>query len=323
MNNNKDDKNKRGGDSFDRRPIVDPPEAKKQDAVLSAKRKGFYIILLLGITAIGIYAVLSSIFPSGDNDKRIETGAAYQTPAPYAAAVPANANAYPTNDDDAKMPTAKPATPAPTAAAKAESGANAETAAEAEPSAALAQPPVSGKIIKDYSDNDLVYSETMKDWRTHTGIDIGANPDTPVTAIKDGTLKKVYEDSLLGTTVVIHHSDDGTDSVYSNLKDVTDLPIGADVKTGDVLGKVGTGAASEQSDEPHLHFEIRRDDKPVDPKEFVRLEEADYVTPEPSGGPSGASVSASSEPDYSETSSVAYSPDPYTDGEDIETMIID
>ncbi len=302
-----DDKNKRGG-NYDRRPITDPPKADEQDVTISAKRKGFYIILLLGITAIGIYALLNALVPKPDN-KRIETGSVFSTPAPYAAAVPANANALPqsgdSDEDDAPMPAAVPtAKPA------------AETNADSGPASGLAQPPVSGRIIKDYSGDDLVYSETMNDWRAHCGVDIGAAPDTFVTAIKDGTLKKVYEDSLLGTTVVLHHNDDGTESVYCNLKEVPDLPIGSEVKTGGVLGKIGLSAVSEQNDEPHLHFEIRKDDKPLDPKQYVAFEEVDYVSPEPSA--------ASGVNDYEDAeTAAAYSPDPYTDGEDIETMIID
>ena len=316
MNNKNNDDKKRGGDNYDRRPITDPPEADKQNAAVSAKRKGFYIILLFAFTAIGIYAILSSIMPDPDKNKRIETGSVYSTPAPYAAAVPANADAVPQSDkDDALMPTARP-----TAAPAAASPGSAETAAGSQPAADLCQPPVSGRIIKDYSADDLVYSETMKDWRAHCGVDIGANPDTIVTAIKDGTLKKVYEDSLLGTTVVLHHSDGGIDSVYSNLKDVSDLPIGSEIKMGDTLGKVGSSAVSEQNDEPHLHFEIRKDNEPLDPKEFVAFEEVDYVKPEESGAPEG---SAPPDSDEAETSSTAYTPDPYTDGEDIETMIID
>ena len=300
-----DDKNKRG-DNYDRRPITDPPKADEQDITISAKRKGFYIILLLGITAIGIYALLSALIPKPENNKRIETGSVFATPTPYAAAVPANANALLQNDeDDAAMPTARPtAKPA------------AETNADDKPAPSLAQAPVSGRIIKDYSGDDLVFSETMNDWRAHCGVDIGAAPDTFVTAIKDGTLKKVYEDSLLGTTVVLHHNDDGTESVYCNLKEVPDLPIGSEIKMGDTLGKIGSSAVSEQNDEPHLHFEVRKDDKPLDPKEFVVFEEVDYITPEPSA--------AGGVNDYedSETRS-GYRPDPYTDGEDIETMIID
>ena len=103
-----DDKNKRG-DNYDRRPITDPPKADEQDITISAKRKGFYIILLLGITAIGIYALLSALIPKPENNKRIETGSVFATPTPYAAAVPANANALLQNDeDDAAMPTARP-----------------------------------------------------------------------------------------------------------------------------------------------------------------------------------------------------------------------
>lgn len=312
-NKNNDNKNRQNGDNYDRRIITDPPTAKEKqrpEQAVSAKRKGLYIILLLGITAIGIYAILSSVIPkTTKNTNEINTGSAYATPSPNQAAVPANAAINPIEAEKTAEPTL-----APTAEETA-----AEPADEITPSPVLAQAPVSGKIIKDFSDSELIYSETMQDWRTHSGVDIAANPDTIVTAIKDGTLKKVYEDSLLGTTVIVHHDDDGTDSVYANLKDVTDVPIGSDIKMGDVLGKVGSTAVSEISDESHLHFEIRLDDICLDPKEFVKFEEVDYVQPEESSSPAPTSNSA----ETAAETSPSYSPDPYTDGEDIETMIID
>ncbi len=311
-NKNNNDKNRQNGENYDRRIITDPPaanEKQRPEQAVSAKRKGLYIILLLGITAIGIYAILSAVIPkTTKNANETYTGSAYATPLPNQAAVPANAAINPIEAEKTADPS-----PAPTAEEAA------DTVDEATPGTVLAQAPVSGKIIKDFSDSELIYSETMMDWRTHSGVDIAASPDTIVTAIKDGTLKKAYEDSLLGTTVIIHHDDDGTDSVYSNLKDVTNVPIGSDIKTGDVLGKVGGTAVSEINDESHLHFEIRLDDVYLDPKEFVKFEEVDYVQPEElsSAAPTSDSAETISE------AAPSYSPDPYTDGEDIETMIID
>lgn len=324
-NNNKNDKNKGSKDNYDRRPVVDPPSAEdKQAPVVSAKRKGFYIILLLGITAIGIYAILSSLLtkPEPNKPNGFETGSAIATAAP-GRAVPANAAATPVSDPVASAPAA----PSPTV----DAAAAADTTDTGE-ATALAQAPVSGKIIKDFSTEDLVYSETMRDWRTHGGVDIAANLDTVVTAIKDGTLKKVYEDSLFGTTVVIHHEDDGTDSVYCNLKDALKDPIGTAIKTGDMVGRVGNTAISELNDEPHLHFEIKLDDTYLDPKQFVKFEEADYVQPESSGAPSAtaessaaAALSATEAPSSEAKTSATTAPtaDPEIYGEDVETMIID
>lgn len=294
---NKNEKNKpdrENRENYDRRPIVDPPTSGSGDdkSHISSKRKGFYIILLLGITAIGMYAVLSSVMSdrTANVQDEVRTASYYATPRP--ASVPVTAAVTPVPDEPESTPAPQTNAPVPTAAPAAEPG----------------QAPVSGKIIKDFSLDDLIYSATMDDWRTHSGVDIAASLDTPVTAVKDGTLKKVYEDSLLGTTVIIHHPSDGTDSVYCNLKDVTNDPIGTELKTGDMIGRIGSTAVSELSDEPHLHFEIRLDDESLDPKEFVKFEDAEYLSPSEAAVPS-AEPSASS--------------DPYTDENGVETMIID
>lgn len=335
----RDDRNKGRNDNYDRRIIVDPPsdEQKKQpEEAVSSRRKGFYIILLLGITAIGIYVVLNSLLPhtTAKKPNETKTGSAYSTAAPNYDSVPANAQTTPY---DASEPLSRNEINSQTQ--KATEKPDAETTSDSE-AAELVQPPVSGKIIKDFSDSELLYSDTMKDWRTHAGVDIAANKDTPVTAIKDGVLKKVYEDSLFGTTVILHHDDSGIDSVYCNLKDATSEPIGAAIKMGDVLGKVGSSAVSEVNDQPHLHFEIKLDDNFLDPKQFVKFEEVDYVQPEPSASASASAATSSSAAPTTSNSSVPTTSNPGTASpaksspevsgddydygdEDAETMIID
>lgn len=308
---NKNDKNKKSSDNFDRRPIVDPPTNKSPQQVaqaVAAKRKGFYIILLLGITAVGIYAVISSLMPhdTANNQSNQPTNAAYVTASPDYQSVPVHADTLPIDESE----------PMTDKELEAQNNASQTTSQPAAKEKVLGQAPVSGKIMKDFSESELVYSETMKDWRTHAGVDIAANMDTIVTAIKDGVLKKVYEDSLFGTTVIIHHDDDGIDSVYCNLKDVTTMPIGSKIKMGDVIGKVGRTAVSELEDEPHLHFEIKNDDKYLDPKEYVNFEEVDYNTKEPTATSATAKANASSSetnsPETSTAPSTSTSPSPST-----------
>lgn len=311
MNNKKNDKNKKGTDNFDRRPIVDPPTNKSPQQVaeaVSSKRKGFYIILLLGITAVGIYAVISSLMPHDTAKQEKPANAAYVTAAPDYESVPVHADTNPVDESEPlsekelqSQNNSANSNPAPTMAKE----------------KVLGQAPVSGKIIKDFSESELVYSDTMRDWRTHAGVDIAANMDTVVTAIKDGVLKKVYEDSLFGTTVIIHHEDDGTDSIYCNLKEATKDPIGTMVSMGDIIGKVGKTAVSELEDQPHLHFEIKRDDKFLDPKEYVAFEDVEYNTSAPSSTAAAASIN--SNPAVSGAPVTSSSPSPTTPSSSISS----
>ncbi len=62
----------------------------------------------------------------------------------------------------------------------------------------------------------LAFNATTRDWRTHDGVDLTAAEGAPVRAAANGTVTAVYDDELLGTTVVIGH-DDGCVTYYQNL----------------------------------------------------------------------------------------------------------
>lgn len=117
--------------------------------------------------------------------------------------------------------------------------------------------PVDGAVLKGYYADALVFSETMQDFRTHSGVDIAAPLGAPVLAYTDGTVSRIYEDPFMGTTLEISH-EAGVVSVYKNLS--ADLPasikVGTVVRTGDAVGAVGNSAILEIADAPHLHFEL-------------------------------------------------------------------
>ena len=131
-------------------------------------------------------------------------------------------------------------------------------------------PPVSGAVTKDYSGDELVFSETMQDWRTHNGIDFAAEDGTDVLAAADGTVEAITENGMMGTTVVILHSG-GIRTIYSNLSDIGLANIGDDVMQGAIIGKTGSTAAAEVSEPPHLHFEMILNEEPVDPHDYIQI----------------------------------------------------
>lgn len=124
--------------------------------------------------------------------------------------------------------------------------------------------PVSGEIFGAYSNGDLVKNETLKEWRTHDGIDIKADMDTAVKAVNDGKVADVKDDPLMGVTVEIKH-DTGVTSVYCGLQKEVAVKKGDKVKVGQEIGKVGE-IPSEILMEPHLHFAMKSSDgKWIDP----------------------------------------------------------
>ena len=117
--------------------------------------------------------------------------------------------------------------------------------------------PLEGTVSKKYAMDALVYSATMKDYRTHSGVDIVGEEGAEVLAYTAGTVKEIYDDVLMGRTVVIEH-EYGLVSYYMNLAETMPegIEAGAQVKAGDVIGYVGTSAKLECAEGPHLHFEL-------------------------------------------------------------------
>ncbi len=129
--------------------------------------------------------------------------------------------------------------------------------------------PISGEMINTFSAGELVLDKTMKDWRTHNGVDFAAKAGTPVKAVTDGTVTKVYSDSMWGTVVEITHAN-GMVSRYCSLTDAVTVAEGDAVEIGEVIGCVGDTALAEVGLPTHLHFEVLVDGKYVDPMEAIQ-----------------------------------------------------
>jgi len=128
--------------------------------------------------------------------------------------------------------------------------------------------PVFGTICLDFSDRELIYSKTLDMWTTHEGLDIKAEEGSQVRAVMDGIISEVTNDPQWGMTIAIDHGG-GVTSIYSNLSTLDMVTVGQEVKKGDVISGVGRTAIVEIAEEPHLHFEIMKDGKNLDPKIYL------------------------------------------------------
>ena len=128
--------------------------------------------------------------------------------------------------------------------------------------------PVKGEVFSEFSLEVLAYDETMGDWRTHSGVDIAAEVGTRVLALSNGTVTRIYEDDLMGTSVVIDHGD-GLVSTYQNLSTYPTVAEGDTVVTGTVIGAVGDTAIAESGRPSHLHLEVMLDQRAVDPVDYL------------------------------------------------------
>jgi murein DD-endopeptidase MepM/ murein hydrolase activator NlpD len=117
--------------------------------------------------------------------------------------------------------------------------------------------PVEGKINEFFEEAES---------RRHDGIDISSPIGTPIRASNAGMV--IYSNSTIkgyGNSIILRHSEEYV-TVYAH-NQVNLLEEGTWVEKGQNIGKVGqTGRASG----PHLHFEIRRNNKAVDPLVFLK-----------------------------------------------------
>ena len=134
-----------------------------------------------------------------------------------------------------------------------------------EPEQALIMP-LTGEILKAFSDTALQFSATYNDMRLHAATDIEAAAGTAVLSCGDGTVKSVEQGTNSGNCVTIEHKG-GVTFKYCGLDKIT-VANGDTVKMGDSIGTVGT-VPMECSDKSHLHLEAYSDNKPVNPMDII------------------------------------------------------
>ena len=94
----------------------------------------------------------------------------------------------------------------------------------------------------------------------HEGMDFTAPTGTPVRATGDGEVEETHSTGAQGIRVVINHGF-GYKTVYAHLEKFV-VKKGQKVTRGDIIGTVGT---SGMSTAPHLHYEVHKNGKPVNP----------------------------------------------------------
>lgn len=105
------------------------------------------------------------------------------------------------------------------------------------------------------------YHPILGMYRAHLGTDYGAGYGTPVYAVADGTISAAGSDRGYGNVITLRHFN-GYTTKYAHLRSFAKgISSGKRVKQNQVIGYVGsTGLATG----PHLHFELRQHNKPVD-----------------------------------------------------------
>ncbi len=121
--------------------------------------------------------------------------------------------------------------------------------------------PIKGTITSRYGERE----ETEVVSANHQGIDIGANEGTPIYAAMEGKVTVASEEGEYGKHIDITNGDVLTRYAHCSKLLVKE---GQQVKQGDKIAEVGS---TGNSTGPHLHFEIRRDNRIVNPDEIIKF----------------------------------------------------
>jgi murein DD-endopeptidase MepM/ murein hydrolase activator NlpD len=105
---------------------------------------------------------------------------------------------------------------------------------------------------------------TLKGRRMHAGIDFAARPGTPVLAAGSGIVVHASRMGGYGRLIIIDHGH-GLTTRYGHLRGIR-VHVGDEVNAGQTIGAVGS---SGRATGPHLHFEVRVADRPVDPERYA------------------------------------------------------
>lgn len=131
--------------------------------------------------------------------------------------------------------------------------------------------PLNGDIGKSFSDSELKFSNTYKDMRYHEGVDITCDKGTSVKSCGNGTVVAVINDSLLGIYIEIDHGNSLV-ARYCGLSKNVLVSEGDTVTLGQKLGTVDL-VPSECVDAAHLHLEMFKDSKSIDPLSVIESQE--------------------------------------------------
>lgn len=121
-------------------------------------------------------------------------------------------------------------------------------------------------ISKKYAEKELLYDATTKYWCTHQALDFACNDGQMSKAVYDGKIIKV-ESSMMNGTVVYLEVADNLVVAYKGLDSNVLVKEGDEVKKGQDIGKI-TGFLAEKADGVHLHLELTKDNKLIDPTEY-------------------------------------------------------
>ncbi|MEI6046972.1 MAG: M23 family metallopeptidase [Chloroflexota bacterium] len=127
--------------------------------------------------------------------------------------------------------------------------------------------PVVGQLTTEFGQGRIYNDRPQDPNYYHGGLDLAQSEGAAVLAPAAGKVLYTGELKARGNAVAVDHGM-GVISFYYHLSAISSK-VGQEVKVGDLLGKVGT---TGRSDGPHLHWEVRVNGVPTDPRTFQKID---------------------------------------------------
>ena len=248
------------------------------------KRKSFYIVLGLCAVAIAVSGYIL-FFTGGEEqpdpvlsgretpqDRQQVSGSASNVtvPAPEQKTPEQPEPAPPQPVETADVPADQPPAQTTVSQPGAEKPEAKETGAKVQEKLPVFTFPVRGaEVQREYSGAQLVFDETMGDWRTHNGTDFACDEGDEVMAVLDGVVERIYEDGLLGACVVLDHGAD-LKSLYCGLTVAEGLREDQKLSAGQTLGRACGSILGESAQACHVHLELRESGQLIDPMSVLK-----------------------------------------------------
>lgn len=250
-----------------------------------AKRKSFYIVLGLCAVAIAVSGYI--LFFTGGEEQPDPVLSGRETPQDrQTVSGSASDVTIPTPEQTEQEKQPEPAAPQPVKTADvpadqppaqttvsqpgAEKPEAKETGAKVQEKLPVFTFPVRGaEVQREYSGAQLVFDETMGDWRTHNGTDFACDEGDEVMAVLDGVVERIYEDGLLGACVVLDHGAD-LKSLYCGLTVAEGLREDQKLSAGQTLGRACGSILGESAQGCHVHLELRESGQLIDPMSVLK-----------------------------------------------------
>ena len=130
--------------------------------------------------------------------------------------------------------------------------------------------PVEGRVTSSFGEREDPFNG---EGAFHTGVDISAGYGEAIHAAADGVVEVAEMSSGYGREVIIDHGH-GIKTLYGHMSGFA-VTAGDQVKRGQVIGYVGL---SGRSTGPHVHYEVRIQNTPVNPHKYLRTTMEQFAT---------------------------------------------